>query len=170
MKRQARSAGRSLLSAVYAPLVLSALLMAVSVLRGGPGDADFGPMLVMGTVAYLGGVFALRHEFIRGNKLRNASIYRTEPLYHGVRHVTLGDDALESSAPNISTLYRYVAFTDVEVVHGLIVGWIGNAGAILVPVRAFSSASEADAYANDMRNRIIAARKADANGPGSSGP
>jgi hypothetical protein len=72
--------------------------------------------------------------------------------------VTLGDDALEYSAPNVSTRFEYAAFTDVEVSRGFILGWLGNAAATLVPIRAFASTGEADAFASDMRSRVVAAR------------
>jgi hypothetical protein len=159
-KRQARGvrSRRSLASTIYVPLALGALLMAVSALRGGPGNADFGPMLATGTIAYLGGIFALRYEFLRNHELIRASLYRTQPLSRESRHITLRDDALEYASPNLNARFRYGAFTDVEIIHGFILGWIGNAYATVVPLRAFATTSEADAFAVEMRNQILAAR------------
>jgi hypothetical protein len=156
-KRQARSTGRqrSLLSAIYIPVLLGAILIAVVA-----GHADFGPMLVaatIATIAYVGGVLALRYDILRDHSLRRAVLSRSEPFYRGPRHATLGDDALEIAAPHVSTRFDYAAFTDFEISQGLMLGWVGNAAAALVPIRAFASAGEADAFANDMRSRIAAA-------------
>jgi len=46
-------------------------MMAVSVLRGGRGSADFGPMLAVGTIAYMAGHFAFNYESL-GNISSNA--------------------------------------------------------------------------------------------------
>jgi hypothetical protein len=158
-RRQARSTGRprSMLSTIYIPMLLGAILIALRA-----GHADFGPMLVAGTIAYLGGVLALRHEVLQSHSLRLTEISRAEPLYLGQRHVTLGDDALEWSTPGISARFDYSAFTDFEVSQGFILGWLGNAGATPLPIRAFASTGEADAFASDMRSRIVAARSGEA--------
>jgi hypothetical protein len=144
-------------SAIYIPVVLGALLIAVR-----SGHADFGAILLAGTIAYLGGVFSLRHEIMRSRRLQLAAFSR-EPWYRAPRHVTLGDDAFEYSTPKISARFDYAAFVGVEVSHGLIIGWTGYVegnvvgAATAVPIRAFASTDEADAFANDMRGRIVAA-------------
>jgi hypothetical protein len=68
-RRQASSAGRSrsMLSAIYIPALLGVILIAVKA-----GHDDFGPMLVAGTIAYLGGVFALRYDILRDHTRRRA--------------------------------------------------------------------------------------------------
>jgi hypothetical protein len=152
---------RSWASLVYVPLALGALLMAVSVLRGGRGNADFGPMLVVGTIAYMAGHFAFNYEYMRQYKLQyklQRTAQLSEPFFHGARHVTLKEAALEWSVPNVTTQIGYAAFTDVEIAQEFILGWIGSMAAATIPVRAFTSASEAEAFANDMRSRINAAR------------
>ena len=157
-RRRARSTGRpprSMLSAVYIPLLLGAILIVVRA-----GHADFGPMLVAGTIAYLGGVLGLRHEVLQKYDLRLAECIRTE-LHRGPRHVTLGDATLESSIPGISARLDYSAFIDFEVSRGFILGWLDDAGAMPVPIRAFASTAEADAFAGEMRSRIAAARSTD---------
>jgi hypothetical protein len=55
--------------------------------------------------------------------------------------------------------FNYAAFVGVEVSDGLIVLWTSGAvgGTMLVPIRAFASADEADAFANEMRNRVVTA-------------
>jgi hypothetical protein len=150
---------RSWASLVYVPLALGALLMAVSVLRGGRGNADFGPMLVVGTIAYMAGHFAFNYEYMRQYKLQRTA-QLSELFFHGARHVTLKQAALEWSVPNVTTQIGYAAFTDVEIAQEFILGWIGSMAAATIPVRAFTSASEAEAFANDMRSRINAARSA----------
>jgi hypothetical protein len=153
---------RSWLSAVVIPVLLGALLIAVTLLRGRAGEADFGPMLVVGTIAYLGGVLALRYEVVRGYDRRLAAVNRTDPWFRAPRQVTLGDDALEYAMPNISARYAYAAFTDVEVSRGLILNWMDDLRAMPVPIRAFASAGEADTFADDLRRRIVAARAGEA--------
>jgi hypothetical protein len=90
---------RSWASLVYVPLALGALLMAVSVLRGGRGNADFGPMLVVGTIAYMAGHFAFNYEYMRQYKLQRTA-QLSELFFHGARHVTLKQAALEWSVHN----------------------------------------------------------------------
>jgi hypothetical protein len=163
-KRQAGIVGRSQVSFLYVPLALGVLLMIVSAVRGGPGRADFGPMLIAGAVGYLSGVFAYRHEVMRAYERVLAWMSRKEPLYHGTREVTLRDDAIEVSAPSVNARYGYAALSDVEVQRGLILGWIGNDAALLVPTRAFASASQAEAFAAEARSRVVAARATTAGG------
>jgi hypothetical protein len=145
-----------MLSTIYIPVLLGVILIAVRA-----SYTDFGPMLVAGTIAYLGGVLAFRHEVLQQYDLRVAEFIRTE-LDRGPRHVTLGDGALEDSIPGISARYDYAAFTDFEIAQGFILGWLSNGAAMLVPIRAFASAGEADAFASDMRSRIAAARPGEA--------
>jgi hypothetical protein len=157
-RRRARGRPRSMLSAVYIPVLLGVVLIVVRA-----GHADFGAMLVAGTIAYLGGVFALRYEVFQNYDLRLAEISRDE-RYLGLRRLALRDDALEWSTPGISARYDYSAFTDFEVSRGFILGWLGDDAATAVPIRAFASTGEADAFAGDMRNRIVAARSGKATG------
>jgi hypothetical protein len=150
-----RGQHRSMLSTIYIPVLLGAILIAVRA-----SHDDFGPMLIAGTIAYLSGVLAFRHEVWQNYDRRLAEFMRTE-LDRGPRRVTLGDDALECSDTGMSVRFDYAAFTDFEVLQGFILGWLGN-DAISVPTRAFASTGEADAFASDMRSRIVAARSGDA--------
>jgi hypothetical protein len=161
-KRQARCVPpqRSWVSGVYVPLALGALLMAVCALRGLAGQAEFGPMLVMGTVAYLGGFFALHYELSRDSKRRRVAFFRTDPMYREPRLVMLREDALEYASASFTAQYSYRAFTDVEVTQDFVLGWLGSAAAALVPVRAFANRSEAEAFAGDLRRRIDTAHAA----------
>jgi hypothetical protein len=162
-QRWGAQSGHGRASLVYVPLALGALLMAVSVLRGGRGNADFGLMFVVGTIAYMAGHFAVNYEYMRQYKLQyklQRTAQLSELLFHGARHVTLKQAALEWSVPNVTTQIGYAAFTDVEIAQEFILGWIGSADPAAIPVRAFASASEAEAFANDMRSRINAARSA----------
>jgi hypothetical protein len=78
--------GHGRASLVYVFLALGALLMAVSVLRGGRGNADFGLMLVVGTIAYMAGHFAVNYEYMRQYKLQyklQRTAQLSELLFHG---------------------------------------------------------------------------------------
>jgi hypothetical protein len=162
-KRQARIAGsrRSFLSSIYAPVALGILLMVVSALRGAAGDTDFAPMLVAGTVAYYGGIFIQRYELSQAYAHLHTSIFRTEPFYHEPRRVTLAEDAMEYSAANVSSRFAYAAVTDIEHSRGFILAWIGNIAATAVPLRAFASSADANAFLDDLQNRVLSARSAD---------
>jgi hypothetical protein len=160
-KRQARIAGsrRSLLSTIYAPVALGVLLMIVCSLRDA-GTADFARMLVAGTVAYYGGIIIYGYEISRAHAHLRTSIYRNEPFYRGQRHVTLAEYVMEYSAANLSSRIPYGAFTDVEQSHGLILAWIGNLSATAVPLRAFASSADANAFVEDLRSRVHSAHSA----------
>jgi hypothetical protein len=160
VKRQAKFVPprRSWFSALYVPLALGTLLGAVVVLWSDVGSAGFGSMLAVGFIAYLAGYFALRYELSRDATPRTAAIFRANPLFHEPKQVTLGSEALEQSCASMSAHYRYGAITEVEVTRGLVLGWLGTAAAVLVPVRAFPNASDAEAFATELRNRVASSR------------
>ena len=156
-KRQARIAGsrRSLLSTIYAPVALGILLMAVSSLRGA-ATADFARMLVAGTVAYYAGMFIYGYELSRAHAHLRTSIYRREP-FGRPRQVTLAEDVMEYCAGDVSSRIPYVAFTDVEQSDGFILGWTGDLWATAVPLRAFASSADANAFVEVLRSRVLSA-------------
>jgi hypothetical protein len=160
-KRRAQLPGqRSWISAVYAPITLGLLLTIGALLPGGPWPAEFGPMLVVATVAYLAGLFALQYELSRSTRLGALAVFRANPLLQQPRHVTMQDDVLLTSSASMSAQYRYAAFTDVEVTRDHVAAWLGSATAVLFPVRAFANAAAADAFAEELRRRIATARAA----------
>jgi hypothetical protein len=161
-KRQARSVppARSWVSGIYVPVALGALLMAVCALRGVAGKAQFGPMLVFGTIAYLGGFFALHYELARDYKRRSLAIFRSDPKYQEPMRLKLREDAIEYASASFTVQYSYRALSDVEVTQHFVLAWLGFAAAVLVPVRGFADRSRAEAFAGDLRRRIDSARAA----------
>jgi len=160
IRRQERlvPSGRRWLSAIVVPLALGALLMAASALRDEMGQAEFGLMLLIGTIGYLGGFFGLRFEITQDYARRRVATFRADPSNRELRGVALRDDGLEYASASITVHYSYRGFTDVELTHDFILAWTSSASAVLVPIRCFASRSEAEAFAYDLRRRIDAAR------------
>jgi hypothetical protein len=161
-KRRARvvPTQRSWISAVFAPLALGTLLAAASLWTAGLGSAGFGYELVVGTVAYLAGFFALQYELSRSSRLAATAIFRANPLLHQPGQVTIRDDALAGASAGMSVQFRYAAFTEIEVTDGLILAWLGSTTAALFPIRAFANTTDAEAFAEELRSRIAAAPSA----------
>jgi hypothetical protein len=151
---------RSWVSGVYVPVTLGALLMAVCALRGAAGNAEFGPLLVFGTISYLSGFFALHYELARDYKRRSVAVFRSDPKYQEPVRLLLREDAMEGASAGFTVRYSYRALGDVEVTEDFVLAWLDSAAAVSVPVRAFADRSEAEAFAGDLRRRIGSARAA----------
>jgi hypothetical protein len=79
------------------------------------------------------------------------------------RTVRLTEAGLEHTTPDARTLYAWNGIDRAEEGAGLILIWAGHALASAVPVRAFSSAAEAQAFLAECRS--LARGGADAVGP-----
>jgi hypothetical protein len=160
MRRQEKlvPSGSRWLSAIIVPLVLGALLMAASALRDKAGQAEFGLMLVIGTIGYLGGFFGLRVEIMQEYARRRSAAFRADPSFRELRRVAMLDAGLKYESPSIAAHYSYRCFSDVELTHDFVLAWLGFASSVLVPIRCFASPTEAEMFADDLRHRINAAR------------
>jgi len=160
MKRQEKlvPSGPRWLSAIIVPLVLAVLLMAASALRDKAGQAEFGLMLVIGTIGYLGGFFGLRFEIMQEFARRRSAAFRTDPSFRELRRVGMLDAGLKYESASITAHYSYHCFSDVELTHDFILAWVSSASSVLVPIRCFASRTEAKMFADDLRCRINAAR------------
>lgn len=159
-KRQEKSVPppRNWVSAVYVPLALGVLLMGFFALRGVTSQGDFGRLLFVGTVAYLGGYFALRYELERHRTSWLMSYSHADPLYQGSRQIMLRGDGPEYLSDSSLARIPYRAFTEVEITDRLVLGWLGPGTALPVPTRVFANRSDAEAFAANLKRRIDGAR------------
>jgi hypothetical protein len=155
VESQHRSAPHSWASSLYVPLALGVVLMVFSALSG---RGDFGRLLLVGTVAYLGGYFALRYELSRHSMSWLVAYYRGDPLHQGPIRIALCEDGVEDASANFVARFAYRAFADVEITERLILGWLGPATALPIPIRVFADRGEAEGFANDLKQRIDRAR------------
>jgi len=137
--------------------------MAASALRDKAGQAEFGLMLLIGTIGYLGGFLGLRFEIEQDYARRRVAAFRSDPSFRELRRVAMVDAGLKYASASFTAHYSYRCFTDVELTHDFILAWASSASAVLVPIRCFASRTEAETFANDLRCRIGAARATRAN-------
>jgi hypothetical protein len=69
------------------------------------------------------------------------------------RTVRLTDEGMEQSLPDLRTLQMWRGIDRIEQVSGLIVIWAGNLPVSAVPVRAFPSEADAQAFVDACRQR-----------------
>jgi len=153
MARQAAIArrGPALIALSFAvPVVAVGLLFATDFLwYGGEMPA---PLFVGLLAAFVGGMFTQTLAY----KLTHAS--STRRMRQAVRQVfaprtvRLTEAGLEHATANTCTLYAWSGIDRAEESAGLILLWAGHVLASVVPARAFSSATKAQAFLAECRS------------------
>ena len=146
------------ISAYYVPVVLGAVLIGVSALRGVADAAEFLPLLITGAIGYLAGYYALYYELIWAAKQRTADWYRAHPAYMETCEVTLSDEAVALVTPRAKGEYFYGSLSNAAVIEGMVVMVFNDTPELLAPVSAFASAADAEQFAATIRERIKAAK------------
>ncbi|MDX2201122.1 MAG: hypothetical protein NW223_00070 [Hyphomicrobiaceae bacterium] len=156
---RARSTGyRSSLSYLYAPVALS---LAIMLLAGVAGftTAQFGAALAIALASYLAGVLCYSHE-VDANYRQLLERRVSDPLMLGARTLALHADRVTYTSDVATASLAYTLLDEPEIVTDWLCIWSDTTGALVVPLRAFASRGEAEAYCEELRRRVVAARSA----------
>lgn len=120
-----------------------------------PGALSFGVV-----VAFLAGTFT---QILAYKVSLAVSMRRMRQAVRQVfaqRTSRLSDDGVELATADTRTLYAWSAIDRAEESGGLILLWAGHVLASAVPVRAFASAADAQAFLAECRSRAAGAKQA----------
>lgn len=154
------------LSFVYAPVVLGLLLMLLASAVGLTSRA-FGALLFVAFAAYLTGVLSYRHEVLATyreaveRRLHNPRLLGRRTLSHDANGIAYASDTVATST-------AYVLLDGAEITSDHLCIWIDGIDLVAVPLRAFASREDADAFRADLQARVTAARTAAAKAPPSA--
>jgi hypothetical protein len=149
------------LSFAYAPVALGFFLMLLARV-GGLTSREFGALLFVAFAAYLTGVLCYRHEVLA--TYREAVERRLlNPRLLGRRTLSLKANGIEFASDTVATSTAYVLLDGAEITSDHLCIWIDGIDLVAVPLRAFPSRVEADAFCEDLQARVTAARAAAAN-------
>jgi hypothetical protein len=154
MARQAAIArrGPAVIALSFAvPIAALGLLFAADWLWYGGGMPA--PLFVGLLVAFVAGMFTqiLTYKFSLVASMRR--MRQAVRQVFAPRTSRLSDDGVELATPDTRTLYAWSAIDRAEERGGLILLWAGPMLASAVPVRAFASAAEAQAFLAECRSR-----------------
>ena len=147
-----RKAGYSSnLSFAYAPAVLGAAILVLA----GIGDftsGQFGGALVIGFISYLVGVLAYRHEVMANYSLGLRKVL-DNPTALGRRTLAVAGDRLEYGGDEAHSSISLALIDTIEIIGPAVCIWLKGASPIAVPLRAFASRAQAEAFCADLKAR-----------------
>ncbi len=142
----------SYLSAVHVPIAMCAAIMALAV-AAGLTTSQFGAALALCLASYLLGLFAYQYEVYRSYGRRLARLVR-DPAANRLRRIKVLADRIECTNGLVQTTFGYDALSDVAITGANVCLWLDRYYLITVPVQAFPSKEQAQAFCDALRSRM----------------